>query len=222
MKGKSFVLGVLLFALMGFVGCGVKTQDCVLENMSEVTKVFYFAENEKFYATLAIGQREKEYIMDGKSNTNVDFSLLSVCFFENQDKNSISVSVSINGVSSAYELEYNPMANAYMVDLEKKLGGEEKILISYDGATLELQNLSKQFGVNWEKAISIACVELKDKIEKEKQYSDLNGECYLKVMDKRENNFKDFFWCFTILNNQNESFSIIISTVDGTVLAKAK
>ena len=93
---------------------------------------------------------------------------------------------------------------------------------TYDGMSLELQNLSKDFGVDYEQAISIACIELKDKIEKEKQYNDLNGECYLKVMDKRGNNFRDFFWCFTILNNQNESFSIIISTVDGSVLAKAK
>lgn len=222
MKGKSFVLGVLLLAFFGFLGCGTKTQDCVMENMSEMTKVFYFGENEKLYATLSVGEREKEYVMDGKSTSKVDFSLLSVIFFENQDKNVIHVSVSINNVSSTYELEYNSMANAYMVDLEKKLNGDEKVLIAYDGMSLELQNLSKDFGVDYEQAISIACIELKDKIEKEKQYNDLNGECYLKVMDKRGNNFKDFFWCFTILNNQNESFSIIISTVDGSVLAKAK
>jgi len=44
----------------------------------------------------------------------------------------------------------------------------------------------------------------------------------LKVLDKKANNFDNLFWCFTLLTNKNESYSVIISTVDGSVLAKTK
>lgn len=222
MKGKTFVLGVMLLMFMAFFGCSTNTRECVLQNMSETTKDFYFGENTKLYATLAVGEREKEYVMDGKSNSKIDFSLLSLVFFENLDKNVVEVVVTIGDDSDNFELEYNSMTNMFMVDLEKKIEGDKRVWVKYDGMTIELSNLSKKFAINWENAIAIACDEMSDKIEKEKQYNDLNGECYLKVMDKRANNFQEFFWCFTILNNQNESFSIIISTTDGSVLAKSK
>ena len=53
MKGKTFVLGVMLLMFMAFFGCSTNTRECVLQNMSETTKDFYFGENTKFYATLA-------------------------------------------------------------------------------------------------------------------------------------------------------------------------
>ena len=38
-------------------------------------------------------------------------------------------------------------------------------------------------------------------------------------MSEKDDDFSDLYWCFTCLNYEGESFSVIISTVDGSVLA---
>lgn len=72
------------------------------------------------------------------------------------------------------------------------------------------------------KAIEIASKELSKFIMKEKKMSSLNAECYLRVLDKRANNFQDMFWVFTVVNTKNENYSVVISTVDGSVLSKSE
>ncbi len=218
---KRLLAIVLLFCVLCFVGCGKKTEEIVIENMSELTKDFFFGENEKCYATLSVGTREKDYLMDGKSTPKTDFSLFCITFFEENVKNMIVVEVSVNGQKKMYDMEFNSFSNAYMVDLEKKILPDDEIAFAYEGESVSLANLSKNFGVNWKEAISIACKNFEKAIDGEIKHGVCSAEFYLKILDKRANNFDDFFWCFTILNDKNESKSIIISTTDGSVLAKS-
>ena len=109
-----------------------------------------------------------------------------------------------------------------MVDLEQKLSGEEVVSICVNGKILNLENLSKDFVVDAKKALQIACDELQDRITKTKSFNNLNAECYLRVMDKKANNFDGVFWCFSVLNVDNENYSVIISTENGSILAKSK
>lgn len=221
MKKKIFIAGLLVCIICSCVACGKTNLEYVLQNMSERTNYFYFGENEEFYATLAIGAREEEYIMNGKSGDVVDFSLLSIVFDDDISKNAISVSVDIDGEKFDCEAECNPMSGAFMVDLEKQMSGNENVSISYDGVSLVLNNLSNEFGVDSSNAIEIGCGELSEKIDNSKNYAVLDAECYLKILDKKANNFDEFFWCFSILTVSGENYSVIISTVDGSVLAKS-
>jgi len=219
---KKFALVSMAAALsMVLIGCSVTTFDLVEENLSEYTQTYYFAENEDFYCTLSSGKREREYLMNGKSEDCVDFALLSLILNGDLQGKVIKAKIVVDGVEEEQELEVNSLNNAYMVDLERNLSGEEKIEVLFGDKRLQLQNVSKNFGVDSKKALEIAVGQLEDKILAQKRYNELNSECYLRVLDKKANSFDDLFWCFTVLDIEGRSSSVIISTVDGSVLAKS-
>ena len=217
---KKIALTLMLLCVCGLCfGCGKNTSSYVLDNLSEVTKVYYFGQCDDFYAVLSSGTREKEYLIDGKSGDCTEFALLSLKMAENLSVPAFSVKVKINGEVLECEVEQNGMY--YMYDLARELSGSENVEIIYENTTLSLVNISKDFGVDYVRAVEIASENLKDKITLLKHGQALNAECYLRVLDKKANNFDDFFWCFTVVNINNENFSIIISTTDGKVLAKS-
>ena len=228
MKNGGGMRKVVALALMfGFVGilasgCGKKTVDYVNENMSEKTEIYFLGETDEVYVTLSSGEREEEYLMNGKSEKKVDFGLLTVNFFNEVVGNAINVKLSVDGTVQTVMLELNQFNSTYMVDLERKFSGNEKILIEYMDDEIELVNMSKDFGVSADKAIAIASKEISKKITKTKKLSSLNAECYLRVLDKHANNFQDLFWVFTVVNVKNETYSVVISTVDGSVLSKSE
>lgn len=220
---KKVALMLMLFCV-GFVclACGTTTEGLVKHNMSELTKVYFYGENDNFYCTLSSGERENEYLMNGISEDNVDFALLTLNFTNPISAKAVKVDVTIDGQTSQVELEINSLNSAYMVDLEKELTGEEEISVTYEGETLNMECLSKNFAVDYKQALNIASTEMEDKINLKKTYNSLNAECYLRVLDKKANNFDGTFWCFTVLNVDNENYSIIISTEDGSILAKSE
>lgn len=222
MKKKIFLVGLLAVVAVSLFGCGKSLEARVEENLSERTCVYYFAEGEGCYATLSSGEREEEYLLNGKSENKVDFALLSIKPSTNTAAKLIKANVSINDHSQVYELELNDLNGAYMVDLEQRLSGDESIVVEYAGEALELQNLSKDFVIDDAKAIEIACNELAEKIDAIRKGNNLNAECYLRVLDKKANNFDDMFWCFTVVGTDKQTFSVIISTVDGSILAKSE
>ncbi|MBP3431552.1 MAG: hypothetical protein J6K39_01680 [Clostridia bacterium] len=209
------VLSIMLFA------CGKTTEQRVEENMAERTRVYYFAECDDFYVTLSAGEREGEYLMNGKCEDRVKFALLSVRLAETSADDILSIDVKIDGEVEEKEMELNGLNGCYMLDLEREISGREVISVAFGDTNLTLQNLSKDFAVDSEKAIEIACGELGDRILEGRSGNNLNAECYLRVLDKKANNFDDFFWCFTVVNTQNENYSVVISTVDGSILAKS-
>ena len=220
MKKKVLLSVLLMLVCVCFVGCGKTTYDRVEDNMSELTTVYYYGEGENYYASLSSGQREENYLLNGKSEKKVDFSLLSVKTSQNLSAKLIKVKVKIGEEETERELEINGLNGCYMVDLEKCVTGDETIEVTYNGETVALTNLSKDFAVDDKKALEIGVKELEEKILACKSGNKLNAECYLRVLDKKANNFSDVFWCFTVINVNNESYSVIISTVDGKVLAK--
>lgn len=221
MKKKIF-LGVLLSVVaLSVFGCGKATSKYVLENLSEKTDVYFYAEADDFYATLSSGEREENYVVDGNNTGNVKFALLTMKI-DNFNEDVLKVDVKIDENITNHELILNHSNSGYMCDLEIKLTGDEKIEIMFLNRQVELKNLSKDFQIDSNKAIEIASEKLEDKIKSCQKGWKLNSECYLRVLDKRANNFDEMFWCFTVVNIKNENFSIIISTKDGSILAQSK
>ena len=221
---KKFLSLAFVLVCVGMLasGCGKKTEDYVRENMSEKTEVYFFGERDEYYSTLSSGQREEVYLMNGKSEDKVDFSLLTVNFFNETYGNLITVKLFIDEEEHVVNLELNPLNSTYMLDLERRFFGDERVVVEYNGAQVELLNKSKDFVVNADKAIEIASKELSKLITKEKKMSALNAECYLRVLDSRANKFEDMFWVFTVVNIKNENYSVVISTATGSVLSKSE
>lgn len=222
MKKKIFLSLVFAFLIVGLFGCDVLTVGLIEENLSEATNVYYLGENDVFYCTLSSGEREDPYLMNGVSESKKDFSLLNITPIENTSNKVIHATIKIDGQQNDVELEINGLNTIYMVDLERKLSGNEIVEVVYKDSAMTLSNLSQAFEINATEAIEIARDQLRDKIVLKKNYRGLNAECYLRILDKKANNFDGIFWCFTVLNIDNESYSIIISTENGDVLAKSE
>lgn len=221
MKKMTFLGLGLIVVCLSVVGCAKNTEDYVFDNLSEYTQIYYYGENENFYSTLSIGKRESDYLMNGKSENCVDFSLLCVHLEQSISSQTIVVTLNINGEESQKELELNTLNDIYMIDLEISLTADDNIEVEYNNSQIKLNPLSSNFSIDYKKAIKIASKELEDQILLKKSFSNLNAECYLRILDKKANNFDGMFWCFTVLNVSNESYSVIISTEDGSILAKS-
>lgn len=228
MKKKIFKMAAFAIAAVAavavagvaLVSCGKTTLTRVKQNMSEWTTSYFYGKTENFSAALSSGQRENPYLLNGKSEKRVDFALLSITLQNATAAKIIKATVKIDGVESEKELEINGINPCFMVDLETRLSGSETIEVAYGGQSVKLENLSAGFKVNDEKALEIATKEIEDKILACKKGNVLNAECYLRVLDQDNNNFDKVFWCFSIINVKGESFSVIVSTEDGSVLAK--
>lgn len=175
-----------------------------------------------FYASISSGVREEDYKMDGRSGKKVDFALLCVRpAQENNATQKISGSLTIDGTALPVVLELNPFNGFYMLDLERRLSGQEQISFAYAGQTIALQCESNSFAVNDLDAIRIAAENLSDKILECRRGNNLGAECYLRVLDRRTNQLDSTFWCLTVVTEQNKTYSIVISAKDGSVLAKS-
>lgn len=221
MLKKVFITLSLLVVCLGVAGCGKTINNVVRENMSEITKVYYFGQNDDFYATLSVGERENEYFYDGKSTDNVNYALLTIKFNNYLNEDIIWIQVASGENSIRVEAEYNDMSDTFMVDIVDEIELSDTVFVNYNGSSAELEKVSTNFTIQYDKAIDIACENLQSELENLKSYSHFNGECYLRILNQKENNFDDFYWCFTCLGQDESNFSIIISSVDGSILAKS-
>ena len=215
---KKFGLFAMV-ALCAFTmfGCGgeVDLYTLVSNNMSEMSDVYFFSDNENLPVSLASGRREEPYVYDGESEAKCDFALI-IARLDNSD--SEYVSVTIDGETEQVLLEYNYMTGTHVADLERRLTGEEKISISYLDQQANLICKSSEFVVSATQAIEIGASRLSTQIEQLRDGNTLNGECYLKLLDDVSGGFSEVFWLFSVYSNQGEMKNVIISTVSGDVL----
>ena len=215
---KKVLVSLSLFLVVfGVTACGKTIDSYVLNNMAEITKEYYFGENDTMVATLSVGEREEDYLVNGQATELVDYSLLVIKFKEENIAKAIVFEVKSGEVTVDVEAEYNSFNNSYMVDIVDDITVGEDFSIVYDEQTVTLEK--QNFAIDYENALQIVCENLKDKLEEQKSYNHFNAECYLRVMSEKDDDFSDLYWCFTCLNYEGESFSVIISTVDGSVLA---
>ncbi len=222
MMKKLIVAFSLVFILFGVAGCGKTINNHVKENMSEITKDFYFGENDSVYATLSVGERESSYLYNGQSTESVDFALLTLTFKNGSSLNTVEVVLNDGTNSYDVELMSDDMSVDFMADIVNLFSFGEAFTLTYNNENVELTRISDEFGIDYQEALNIACGNLKEELESCKSYNNFNAECYLRVLREKENNFDNLYWCFTCLNYEGESFSIVFSTVDGEILAKSE
>lgn len=222
MMKKLIVVFSLVFILFGVAGCGKTINNHVKENMSEITKDYYFGENDSFYATLSVGERESSYLYNGQSTESVDFALLTLTFKNGSSLNTVEVVLNDGANSYDVELMSDDMSVDFMADIVNLFSFGEAFTLTYNNENVELTRISDEFGIDYQEALNIACGNLKEELESCKSYNNFNAECYLRVLREKENNFDNLYWCFTCLNYEGESFSIVFSTVDGEILAKSE
>ena len=214
---KMFLLGLCIVPAIGMFGCGqVDSQELVKASMSEISDVYYFSDNSDFLVSISSGQREEPYSYNGKSEDKLDFGLVIAELGSAQDE---MVKVSINGLESDLLLEYNYRTGKHMADLERRIGENEEIKITYLDKSANMICKSKDFVVPADEAIKIGCENLEEFISPLCSGKNFYGECYLKIMDGLSGGFDDVFWLFSVLDQKGEMKNVIISTAQPIVLA---
>ena len=218
---KKFLVALLLLsASFAFVGCQKSEQSLVKANMREITKTYYYAENDSFSVSISVGQRENPYLVDGVHHDTVDFSLIILKDKTNSEKEKeTNCKLIVNGQSQDLKLVYNPIAKAFMFDLGYLLEDKDEVAIEFLGGQQNIPIVSKDFEISSSQAISVACKQFAEVLKNYTKAGKLFGECYLKVLGEQDENSQSLFWCFSFVGQDNKSFNIIISVFDGTILA---
>lgn len=215
MKKNIFILLVLMIPFL-LTGCNKETT--LENNMSEITKIYFTAQTDKASANISVGEREEFYIIDGKHGKNLDFSLISLKFENLLPENQIEVKVNINNVSTNVLLELNPANHYYMADLGYKLNENDNISLNYKDITLNFENVSQDFEVDYNQALKIAKEELGDNINNYYQNSQFKGEGYLRILAGQDEENQGLFWVLTIVGENGQKNDIVISVIDGKVI----
>lgn len=211
MKKILLSLTILLIPILMF---GCQKTITLEDSMSEITKIYFTAENQDVTANISVGEREEDYIIDGKHTKNCDFSLIALKFDNLLAENVIEVELKINNVSSTIQLELNPANHFYMADLGYALKETDQIQLNYNENHLTFSQV--EFGIDYNQALKIAKEELGDKMDK--YYNDKNfaGEGYLKVLTQQDE--EELFWVFTVVGNDDSKNNVVLSVEDGKVL----
>ena len=100
-----------------------------------------------------------------------------------------------------------------------KLWTELGLSLIYGNKIINFSNVSQDFAVSSEEAIDIAKMKLIDEISDLTNNGNFEGECYLKVLGESGSDFRQLFWAFSIVSRDGQTYNVIISASDGSVLA---
>ncbi len=198
-------------------GCGeVDKLSLMKDNLSEMSDVYYFSDNNDFLVSIASGQREDPYKSDGKSENKVDFALVIAELSGSDDE---MVKITIDGEAKDVLLEFNYQTGTHMADIEQRLTGQEEITISYMNESANMICKSNTFAVSADKALELGYENMKEDIDSLCEGKNFKGECYLKILDNLSGGFDDVFWLFSVLDQNGKMKNVIISTSQPSVLA---
>lgn len=223
MKTKTKILTVLLIFIL--LGATVLTA-CVLsktninDNISEYSKHLFFGENEDAYVTVTTGTRENPYEYDGISNEKIDFFVVNTVFKTNTDQQTISSKIKIADKEYDLTLEKNPFKSSFMADLQLPATIDTKISLVLNEKEIILSNKDSAFQITSEKALEVAINSLSEEIKSMTSKNKFNGEGYLKIINNPLQNPELYYWYFSVKGQNGKTYSLIIDTNSGEVLAK--
>lgn len=217
---KILATFMVIFACSLFlVGC--TNERSIDQSISEITTIYFKGEDEngQAQASISVGEREEPYNIDGVHHKNVDFSLINIDFGQKISDEQLSGKIIVNSVESELTLYFNPLSNSYMGDLGYKLNDNDSVIIVIGQNEIVFENISKDFAVNYSKALEIGKENLKSEIVKMTKDGDFKGECYLKILSSNSN-MKELFWAFTLVGRDGESYNVVISVSDENIVYK--
>lgn len=229
MKKKLKILGCFCFlAIMvaSFVflfSNRVVSVNLVIENTSELRMNFYCTESSFCHAEVYSGKREQSFEYDGISTDKVDFCIVKVEFDDRTiQKEYFDATVILNDITYSIRLEKNPFENSYMGDLGVELPANSCVtlkILDDRFEQIELENISKHWKIDYEKAIKIACTELKSFI-KQNSKNGFGAECYLKIANNHAM-LNKYFWTFSIKTRNMSTASVVVDVESGEILFKS-
>ena len=215
MKKMFLLIFSLLFCSFFLISC--KNNQKIEENISEITKIYFYGENNDgdLKCSISVGQREDPYKVDGIHNPTCDFSLISLNSKVYQGEQ-IDVSIFLDDICYKLVLYFNPVSNVYINDLGFAIEGNDAVYIEVNGKNFNLYNLSNDFKIGYTDAINISVDKLQNELSSLFDNGKFLGECYLKILSNP--NSDKLFWLFTVQTRHVDSINLIISIDTGEII----
>ena len=223
-KFKIVLMSLCLVMCLFFLfGCDKDSNsgqgDMYQSNLSECRKNLFVSKNANYLVTLTSGQRESDYIMDGKASSLVDFGVITLKFEKVFAGSKLQFELKIDDDTYAGEFERNPYDNNFVYDIGKQVSDSSKVsiyLVDFDD-NLELDCLSKDWKFNYKDALKIFVDKHKKEIEACSENNKLQGEIYIKIVAE-DNNLGDIYWYCLLVAQNGEMYASLISVNTGEIL----
>lgn len=226
MKKKFLILTMLAVFILSLSACGKKTikiQDYLIEDRNNL----FTAQDNLYCATFSTGMREDNYSYDGIINSKLEFGVL---MFTRIDSNPLAndnytYTITINDEELSGSLEKSPIDNSYAVDIGKMVDNDATInvKISFTGYQFNqsLVNISKDFTVDKNSALSLANSELKQELKNLTSDKNNKLEAVIKILKDYSNaeNCK-YYWYIGVIATDGQTLGILIDTNSGNIIAK--
>ena len=215
----------LFVALVCMSSCQNKYENLLQSNTSEIRKDLFEGKSEDITASLIVGMREKNYIVNGYSDELIEFGVLSFNALK-CDK--------IDGVASSYilfvgtekfegDLQENPFDKTLVADIKKNIDCNKKVIariISKDyEQDIELKCVNSKWKVNADDVYKIIAKKLKKEISTFVIKNNFEGEVYIKIINDADKNIADYYWFVNIIGRGGSRLSAIISPESSEILA---
>ncbi len=226
MKKFLCILSIALCGVM-FVGCGNKQNEINFNNhLIEIRNNLFAGEDDTYYATVCTGQREQEYALDGKVNELVPFGIVTFARLDNEilNKDSYQFTLVVNGENVTGLLEKSPYDNTYSADIEQVIADDAEISLQLvvDGINFSqnLSNISSNFGIDKDSAISIACEQLKDSVKNLSKETDNYSEAFIKILKDYSGESNRYYWYVGIISPEGKTSGVLIDANSGDIISK--
>lgn len=227
MKKFLCVASAIICAVL-MVGCGntEKAKTDFNSHLIEVRNNLFVGQDDVFYASVCTGQREKEYALDGVVNELTPFGIVTISRLDNNslNKDAYNFTLVINGENTLGSLEKSPYDNTYSADIEKEIPQDAEIVlqVAIDGINFDksLENVSKNFTVSKDSAITIACETLKESVKSLSEEAGNSSEAFIKILKDYSGENNKYFWYVGIISPEGKTSGVLIDATTGEIVSK--
>lgn len=218
---KLFFL--IICSLFVFSSCQNKYEVYLRNNTSEIRKCIFVGECEDFECSLILGEREKNYIVNGYSGDCVEFGIISFDFQEKESLESGNFALTVGTEKISGDLKINPIDNTLVADIKKTFDCDKKVYAKICMGKYEKELQLKCVNNNWkvqsEDVYNILSQKLKKEVSSFVASNTFEGEVYIKILNDKDINVSDYYWFVNIIGRNGNRLSAIISPQTKEILA---
>jgi len=219
----AFAAGLFAISFL-FSGCGLNYYNLAKGSLSEIRYNLFEGESTSYNISLTCGEREKNYVMDGKSGEKVEFGVVFLQPKANVFVTAPSFEITVNQTKYTGDFEQSPFDSSLAGDFGKKVSDTDTITvkITNNGITEEatLTCVSCSFAVKALDALQIAVDEMAEQLLLLTNNGKISVEVYIKIISDTSSAVASKMWFVSFYSAENDEVSAIIDPESGEVIAK--
>lgn len=224
MKRIFFV--AILVGCFVLCGCQDKRYLQFEQNISEIRNQLFSYSDEEMCVKFISGQREKNYVVDGKHTDLIDFGILSFDFklqsFSVQTKAKYILILGTRRMDG--DLIYNPFDETFVVDIKEQVSPDTKmiakIVIDDFQKEVTLECVTKDWQISALDALKNVVKEKKKDFDALLTNGEVAAEVYIKMTQDVESSEGRYYWYVSIVPVNGDRLAYLVDYLTGEIVAR--